>query len=247
MGPSRDVWSVASLLDLGELAWRRHASRPSSRCADREDDDPRTRTRDHRPLDRWSSRRVGRAGRTKQSHTCCRTSAVASREGLEEAHSLVPEWNAATGDAEKWAVNGTARAVLQGRKYGFGCLLVTQRTASVTKSILNQCNTIFALRAYDATGAGFLENYIGAAYAPILAALKNRQAVVYGRASSCQAPIAVRLNDAATFDTAVWQPRVGTVPRCATEEIHPETDELEVEVEEGGAPPFPSDEDDIPF
>jgi uncharacterized protein len=125
---------------------------------------------------------------------------------LEEAHSLVPEWNAATSDAEKWAVNGTARAVLQGRKYGFGCLLVTQRTASVTKSILNQCNTIFALRAYDATGAGFLENYIGAAYAPMLASLKERQAVVFGRASSCSTPIAVRLNDAAVSTRACGTP-----------------------------------------
>src|SRR5205085_12670186 len=55
---------------------------------------------------------------------------------LEEAHSLVPEWNSATNEAERQSVNGTARAVLQGRKYGYGCLLITQRTASVTKSIL---------------------------------------------------------------------------------------------------------------
>ena len=42
--------------------------------------------------------------------------------------------------------NGTAKVILQGRKYGLGCIIVTQRTANVTKSILNQCNTIFALR-----------------------------------------------------------------------------------------------------
>lgn len=38
---------------------------------------------------------------------------------------------------ERQAVNGSARAILQGRKYGYGCVLVTQRTANVTKSILN--------------------------------------------------------------------------------------------------------------
>jgi hypothetical protein len=159
---------------------------------------------------------------------------------LEEAHSLVPEWNAATGDAEKWAVNGTARAVLQGRKYGFGCLLVTQRTASVTKSILNQCNTIFALRAYDATGAGFLENYIGAAYGAMLAALKIRQAVLFGRASSCGAPIAIQVNEAGAFNVGVWQPALSQLPRC--EPPHADVD---------GVPAAPLDlplnDDDIPF
>ena len=163
---------------------------------------------------------------------------------LEEAHSLVPEWNAATADVEKWAVNGTARAVLQGRKYGFGCLLVTQRTASVTKSILNQCNTIFALRAFDATGAGFLENYVGAGYAPILAALKDRQAVVSGRASSCRTPIVVRLNDAASFDIAIWDQQRGGLPLCAADAINPPPEKVVEEVPVD----FPAPEDDtIPF
>jgi uncharacterized protein len=164
---------------------------------------------------------------------------------LEEAHSLVPEWNAATSDAEKWAVNGSARAVLQGRKYGFGCLLVTQRTASVTKSILNQCNTIFALRAYDATGAGFLENYVGAGYAPLLATLKERQAIVFGRASSCSTPIVVRLNDADAFDQAVWTPGLGGLDHC--EPTADETEHAE-ETEEIQPVDTPSHEDDdIPF
>lgn len=166
---------------------------------------------------------------------------------LEEAHSLVPEWNAATSDAEKWAVNGTVRAVLQGRKYGFGCLLVTQRTASVTKSILNQCNTILALRAYDATGAGFLENYIGAAYAPMLASLKERHAVVFGRASSCATPIAVRLNDASAFNEAVWFDAIDRVARCDPSTIN-ETGEPtegdETSFEDEATEP---EDDDIPF
>jgi DNA helicase HerA-like ATPase len=53
------------------------------------------------------------------------------------------------------ATAATARAILQGRKYGLGCLLVTQRTANVTKTILNQCNTTFAMRMFDDTGKDF--------------------------------------------------------------------------------------------
>lgn len=118
---------------------------------------------------------------------------------LEEAHSLVPEWNNVANDADRNATNGTARAILQGRKYGFGCLLVTQRTANVTKTILNQCNTVFAMRTFDDTGKAFLANYLGSNYADMLPTLAEREAVFFGKASSCENPIRVRLNDRADF------------------------------------------------
>lgn len=117
----------------------------------------------------------------------------------EEAHSLIPEWNAVASDGDKTATNGTAKAILQGRKFGLGCLVITQRTANVTKSILNQCNTVFGLRVFDATGMEFLKNYIGEDYAGVLSTLEDRHAVVFGRASSCRDPVLTRLNDRADF------------------------------------------------
>lgn len=117
----------------------------------------------------------------------------------EEAHSLVPEWNSIVADGDRSATNGTARAILQGRKYGLGCLLVTQRTANVTKTILNQCNTIFAMRTFDDTGKEFLSNYIGSDYASILPSLQERHAVFFGKASSCENPVLIRLNDKDDF------------------------------------------------
>lgn len=117
----------------------------------------------------------------------------------EEAHSLVPEWNSSVADGDRSASNGSARAILQGRKYGLGCLLITQRTANVTKTILNQCNTMFAMRTFDDTGKDFLANYIGADYANSLSSLTERQAVFFGRASSCENPILIRLNDREIF------------------------------------------------
>lgn len=117
----------------------------------------------------------------------------------EEAHSLVPEWNSIAAEGDKAATNGTARAILQGRKYGLGCLLITQRTANVTKTILNQCNTVFAMRTFDDTGKEFLSNYIGSGYASKLPSLRERHAVFYGRASSCENPVMIRLNDRADF------------------------------------------------
>lgn len=117
----------------------------------------------------------------------------------EEAHSLVPEWNSVVAEGDKAATARSARAILQGRKYGLGCLLITQRTANVTKTILNQCNTIFAMRTFDDTGKEFLSNYIGRDYADILPSLEARHAVIFGKASSCENPVLVRLNDREPF------------------------------------------------
>lgn len=117
----------------------------------------------------------------------------------EEAHSLVPEWNSVAAEGDKMATATSARAILQGRKYGLGCLLITQRTANVTKTILNQCNTIFAMRTFDDTGKDFLGNYIGSDYAAILPSLQARHAVVFGKASSCENPVLICLNDQDAF------------------------------------------------
>jgi len=120
----------------------------------------------------------------------------------EEAHSLVPEWNATVGEGDRAASNGTARAILQGRKYGLGCFLITQRTASVTKTILNQCNSVFAMRSFDDTGREFLSNYIGREYAALLPSLPERNAIFFGRASSSENPVQVELNDRSVFIAA---------------------------------------------
>ncbi len=119
----------------------------------------------------------------------------------EEAHSLIPEWNSVATEGDKAATNATSRSILQGRKFGLGCLLVTQRTANVTKTILNQCNSIFAMRTFDDTGKAFLANYIGQEYSDMLSSLKERQAVFYGRSSSCEDPVLIRLNDRDDFTT----------------------------------------------
>lgn len=118
---------------------------------------------------------------------------------FEEAHSLVPEFNNLTVDSDKHAVAGTARAILQGRKYGLGCLLISQRTANVTKTILNQCNTVLAFRTFDDTGMAFLENYLGPDYAHVLPSLEERHVVFFGKASSCENPVLMKINNRDDF------------------------------------------------
>ncbi len=118
---------------------------------------------------------------------------------FEEAHSIVPEWNSTANDGDKTAVNGTAKVILQGRKYGLGSFVVTQRTANISKSILNQCNTIFALRVFDDTGKQFLENYIGSDYSNTLPTLEDRHAIAVGKGIKLKQPVIIKLNDRELF------------------------------------------------
>lgn len=114
---------------------------------------------------------------------------------FEEAHSLVPEWNSIANEGDKTATNGTAKVILQGRKYGLGSFVVTQRTANISKSILNQCNTIFAMRVFDDTGKQFLENYIGSDYSNLLPTLEERHCIAIGKALKLKQPVILELND----------------------------------------------------
>lgn len=171
----------------------------------------------------------------------------------EEAHSLVPEWNSVAAEGDKAATNGTARAILQGRKYGMGCLLITQRTANVTKTILNQCNTIFAMRTFDETGKDFLSNYIGAEYAAVLPSLEERHAVFFGKASTCENPVLIRLNNQDDFRKVFREvypppplPEVEAVEAMPAEaEAMPDAGEAEAGIVQPANDDL--DDDDIPF
>jgi len=74
-------------------------------------------------------------------------------------------------------------------------MIITQRTANVTKSILNQCNTLFAFQAYDETGFDFMKNYMGIHYVQALPNLKKRQGILVGKASLSDRPVIVRFFD----------------------------------------------------
>lgn len=114
---------------------------------------------------------------------------------LEEAHTLIPEWNYNPAKPLQDTVNSTSQIVLQARKFGLGFMVITQRTANVTKSILNQCNTIFAFQAYDETGFDFMKNYMGDRYVRALPNLKKRHGIIVGKASISDRPLIVRFMD----------------------------------------------------
>ena len=90
-------------------------------------------------------------------------------------------------------VSKITQIALQGRKYRIGLLVIAQRTATVSKSILTQCNTVISFACYDDTSIQFLSNVFGAEYASLLPNLAPLHAVAYGKAVRSQRPLAVAI------------------------------------------------------
>lgn len=110
---------------------------------------------------------------------------------LEEAHTIIPE-TASMGvsdNASKATVNSIAQIALQGRKYNIGFIVIAQRTANVSKTILTQCNSVVVFQELDKTTSDFLSNYMGQSFVNILPTLKNRTAIAMGKAFRSNAPM----------------------------------------------------------
>lgn len=110
---------------------------------------------------------------------------------LEEAHTIVPEWNF-SGVSDKVSqplLNSIAQIALQGRKYNVGLFVIAQRTANVSKTILTQCNTIISFQEFDKTSSDFLANYFGQDIVASLPKLKFRQAIAAGKAFRSSVPM----------------------------------------------------------
>lgn len=116
---------------------------------------------------------------------------------LEEAHTITPETNflGDMGDygGNKALVNKMTQVALQGRKYGVGLLVIAQRTANVSKTVLTQCNTVICFQAFDETSFSFLGNYVGKDMVQALPNLKQYHAVVAGKAVRSNMPMIIDL------------------------------------------------------
>jgi hypothetical protein len=110
---------------------------------------------------------------------------------LEEAHTVIPEHNF-LGISDKNAgslVNSVSQIALQGRKYDIGFLVIAQRTANVSKTVLTQCNSVIVFQEFDKTSNDFLSNYFGSQITQVLPTLRFRQAVAFGKAFRTTIPL----------------------------------------------------------
>jgi len=112
---------------------------------------------------------------------------------LEEAHTIIPETFGAGFDYDtQWVVGRIGQIALQGRKYGVGLLVVTQRTALVSKTILSQCNTFFTHSLIDQTSLNFLESVYSNQHTRLIPNLPNLHFLAFGKALRAERPILLR-------------------------------------------------------
>ncbi len=100
---------------------------------------------------------------------------------LEEAHAYL-------GEAHKGAASSAVRRIAkEGRKYGVGIMIVSQRPSEIDSTILSQCGTLFAMRTSNETDRGQVagaasDNLKG--LFEMLPILRTGEAIVVGEAVS---------------------------------------------------------------
>jgi len=110
----------------------------------------------------------------------------------EEAHRYVPNAGEAEYEAAQTAIRRIAR---EGRKYGLGLMLVSQRPADVESTVLSQCNSWVILRLTNSSDqehvARFLPDSL-AGLTRLLPSLIRREAVFVGEAAAIPARVRIR-------------------------------------------------------
>lgn len=107
----------------------------------------------------------------------------------EEAHRYVPDRGEAQYAAAQDAIRRIAR---EGRKYGIGLMLVSQRPADVESTVLSQCNSWLVLRLTNGTDQAHVSRFLPdtlAGLIKLLPSLPRREALFVGEAAALPARI----------------------------------------------------------
>lgn len=120
---------------------------------------------------------------------------------LEEAHNFIPEAFVINDWDLKAEAQATSKVFMEARKFGLGFIVITQRTAMITKSALSQCGSLFVFQTVDQTGQDYLEGLCGRARVKSLPLLPDRTALALGRAVSADSALLMAVDQATTVIT----------------------------------------------
>jgi DNA helicase HerA-like ATPase len=115
---------------------------------------------------------------------------------LEEAHNLVP--SRGEGQAETPSLSVIRRVATEGRKFGTGLLLVSQRPSRLDETALSQCNTFLVFRIVNPKDQQFVERVmenLGEEDRRSLAGLGPGQGIVSGAAVRFPLAIEVQFDE----------------------------------------------------
>lgn len=101
----------------------------------------------------------------------------------EEAHRYVPNRGEALYEAAQDAIRRLAK---EGRKYGIGLILVSQRPSEVEATVLSQCNSWIVLRITNDSDRSHVRGILPdslAGLTKVLSGLRRREAIFVGQAA----------------------------------------------------------------
>jgi hypothetical protein len=101
----------------------------------------------------------------------------------EEAHRYVPNTGEAQYEAAQEAIRRIAK---EGRKYGIGLMLVSQRPSEVESTVLSQCNSWIVLRLTNDSDREHVRSILPdslAGLTKVLSGLRRREAIFVGQAA----------------------------------------------------------------
>jgi uncharacterized protein len=110
----------------------------------------------------------------------------------EEAHRYVPDTGLAEYQSAQKAIRRIAK---EGRKYGIGLMLVSQRPADVERTVLSQCNSWFVMRLTNSTDQDYVSRFLPdslAGLSRLLPSLSRQEAIFVGEAAAVPARILLR-------------------------------------------------------
>jgi DNA helicase HerA-like ATPase len=103
----------------------------------------------------------------------------------DEAHLYIPERSAAGGSGEI-SVAIFERIAKEGRKYGVGLVVVSQRPSEVNRTVLSQCNNLMAMRLTNGDDQAVIRRLLPdslGSFGDLLPVLDTGEALVVGDAS----------------------------------------------------------------
>ncbi|WP_207638364.1 ATP-binding protein [Desulfoscipio gibsoniae] len=110
----------------------------------------------------------------------------------EEAHRYVPNRGEALYEAAQDAIRRLAK---EGRKYGIGLMLVSQRPSEVEATVLSQCNSWIVLRITNDSDRSHVQGILPdslAGLTKVLSGLRRREAIFVGQAAVLPSRIMIR-------------------------------------------------------
>lgn len=116
---------------------------------------------------------------------------------LEEAHNFVP--SRANSMAEQHSINVTKQIAQEGRKFGVGLILISQRPSRLDETTLAMCNSYIIMRMVNPADQSFVRKVIeslGEEEVKMLPDLENGEAILSGQLTSF--PVMVKIKEPAS-------------------------------------------------